>query len=126
MKATETKKLPLGLKLGYGGAEGGVTASQNLVYVFLMIFLTDVDGVMDNADKLISSVDAAAIQRMIAEKTVTGGMIPKIEYALDALENKVEKAHIINGKKRHALLLELFTDEGIGTEVKTEEKKADG
>jgi GPH family glycoside/pentoside/hexuronide:cation symporter len=45
MKATETKKLPLGLKLGYGGAEGGVTASQNLVYVFLMIFLTDVAGI---------------------------------------------------------------------------------
>ncbi len=82
-----------------------------------LILLTDVDGVLDNAQKLISSIDTAAIGKMISEKTVTGGMIPKIEYALDALGKGVEKAHIINGTRRHALLLELFTDKGIGTEV---------
>ena len=54
---------------------------------------------------------------MIAEGSITGGMIPKIEYALDALKNGVEKVPIINGKRRHAMLLELFTDQGIGTEV---------
>ena len=48
---------------------------------------------------------------------ITGGMIPKINYALEALQQGVEKVPIINGKKRHALLLELFTDRGIGTEV---------
>ena len=83
-----------------------------------LIFLTDVDGVLDASDKLISSIEAESIQKMVKEKTITGGMIPKIEYALLALKNGVEKAHIINGKKRHALLLELFTDKGIGTEVK--------
>jgi acetylglutamate kinase len=54
---------------------------------------------------------------MVDEKIISGGMIPKIEYALDALKNGVKKVQIVNGTKRHALLLELFTDKGIGTEV---------
>jgi len=82
-----------------------------------LIFLTDVDGVLDSSGELISSIDMEKINRMLKEKTISGGMIPKIEYAVKALKNGVEKAHIINGKKRHALLLELFTDKGIGTEV---------
>ena len=73
-----------------------------------LIFLTDVDGVLDASDKLISSIEAERIQKMVNAKTITGGMIPKIEYALLAMKNGVEKAHIINGRKRHALLLELF------------------
>ena len=82
-----------------------------------LIFLTDVDGVLDDSGKLISSIISQDIHRMVAAKTVSGGMIPKIECALEALNNGVGKVHIINGKKRHALLLELFTDKGIGTEV---------
>jgi acetylglutamate kinase len=82
-----------------------------------LILLTDVDGVLDKSKKLISSIDAAAIRAMIADKSVTGGMIPKIEYALAAIESGVEKVQIINGTRRHAVLLELFTDQGIGTEV---------
>ncbi|MDY6822211.1 MAG: acetylglutamate kinase [Thermodesulfobacteriota bacterium] len=82
-----------------------------------LILLTDVDGVMDAGGKLISSIDAAAIREMVINGTVAGGMIPKIEYALAALENGVEKVQIINGAKRHSVLLELFTDSGIGTEV---------
>jgi acetylglutamate kinase len=81
------------------------------------ILLTDVDGVMGADKTLISSIDAVAIRQLIEEKTITGGMIPKIEYALDSLQNGVGKTHIINGTKRHALLLELFTDKGIGTQV---------
>ena len=82
-----------------------------------LIFLTDVDGVLDLSGNLISSIDMEDIDRMIKEKTISGGMIPKIEWALEALKNGVEKVHIINGNRRHALLLELFTDKGIGTEV---------
>jgi acetylglutamate kinase len=82
-----------------------------------LILLTDVDGVADADGTLISSIDAAQIGRMIQDQSVSGGMIPKLEYALSALKQGVGKAHIINGKKRHALLLELFTDKGIGTEV---------
>ena len=82
-----------------------------------LIFLTDVDGVLDPEGSLISSVDMAIAHKMVEEKTISGGMIPKVEYALKALQKGVEKVHIVNGKKRHAILLELFTDQGIGTEV---------
>lgn len=82
-----------------------------------LIFLTDVDGILDRKRSLIPSIDANNIRRMIEDKSITGGMIPKIEGALEALKNGVEKVHIINGGKHHALLLELFTDKGIGTEV---------
>ena len=82
-----------------------------------LILLTDVNGVLDAAGNLISSIDRRKIKAMIDDKNISGGMIPKIEYALKALENGVEKVQIINGTKRHAILLELFTDSGIGTEV---------
>ena len=82
-----------------------------------LILLTDVDGVLDTGGNLISSINAEVIQKMIAEKSVTGGMIPKIECAVEALQSGVGKVQIINGKKRHSLLLELFTDKGIGTEI---------
>ena len=82
-----------------------------------LIFLTDVKGVLNLSGELISSIDMEKIDQMIKEKAISGGMIPKIECALEALKNGVEKVHIIDGSKRHALLLELFTDKGIGTEV---------
>ena len=82
-----------------------------------LIFLTDVDGIVDSKGSLISSIDSTAARDLVASSTITGGMIPKIECALEALEQGVEKVPIINGKRRHALLLELFTDKGIGTEV---------
>jgi acetylglutamate kinase len=82
-----------------------------------LVLITDVDGVLDASGSLISSIDADTIRRMIAGKSISGGMIPKIECAVEALKNGVEKVPIINGTKRHALLLELFTDSGIGTEV---------
>ena len=82
-----------------------------------LIYLTDVDGVLDADGKLISSIDAVTIRQLSEAGIITGGMIPKINYALEALQQGVEKVPIINGKKRHALLLELFTDRGIGTEV---------
>ncbi|MCJ8502565.1 acetylglutamate kinase [Desulfatitalea alkaliphila] len=82
-----------------------------------LILMTDVDGVLDEAGRLISSLDADRAREMIASQQITGGMIPKIEYAIEALKGGVKKVPIINGKKRHAILLELFTDQGIGTEV---------
>jgi acetylglutamate kinase len=82
-----------------------------------LILMTDVDGVLDDEGHLISSLDAPTAQEMIARQQITGGMIPKIECAIEALKGGVKKVPIINGKKRHAILLELFTDQGIGTEV---------
>ncbi len=82
-----------------------------------LIYLTDVDGVLDAEGQLISSIGAAAIGRLLEDGTIAGGMIPKIEFALEALHHGVAKVPIINGTRRHALLLELFTHSGIGTEV---------
>jgi acetylglutamate kinase len=82
-----------------------------------LMLLTDVDGVLDQSGQLISSIDAPSIRQMIDDGQITGGMIPKIECALEALRAGVKKVPIINGTKRHAILLELFTDQGIGTEV---------
>ncbi len=82
-----------------------------------LILLTDVDGLLDSNLKLIPSVNAGTIKEMIKTKDIKGGMIPKMECAMDVLEDGVQKAHIINGTRPHALLLELFTDSGIGTQV---------
>ncbi len=82
-----------------------------------LMLVTDVDGVLDTNNKLISSVDALTIKEMIETEEIKGGMIPKVECALDAVKNGVKKSHIINGKLSHAVLLELFTDSGIGTQV---------
>jgi acetylglutamate kinase len=82
-----------------------------------LIFITDVDGLMDVSGKLVSTVDKARARQMIKDKSISGGMIPKMECALEALEQGIEKVQMINGKRSHALLLELFTDRGIGTEV---------
>ena len=82
-----------------------------------LMLLTDVDGVMDEKGELVTSLNRGTAKDMVDGGRITGGMIPKIEYALNALDGGVEKVQIINGKKRHSLLLELFTDKGIGTEV---------
>ncbi|MGD9247063.1 MAG: acetylglutamate kinase, partial [Desulfobacteraceae bacterium] len=82
-----------------------------------LILMTDVDGLLDGKAKLISSINADQARQMIADKGITGGMIPKIQCAVEALRGGVKKVPIINGKRRHAILLELFTDQGIGTEV---------
>ncbi|MCG8640388.1 MAG: acetylglutamate kinase [Desulfobacterales bacterium] len=82
-----------------------------------LMLLTDVDGVMDGEGTMVSTMDGAAIDRMIESGQVKGGMIPKVECAREALKNGVKKSHIINGKLSHAVLLELFTDSGIGTQV---------
>ncbi len=82
-----------------------------------LILLTDVEGVMDKNGSLISSVNAGTMKEMLEEGTISGGMIPKIRCSLEALQNGVNRVHIIDGRKTHAVLLELFTDKGIGTEV---------
>lgn len=82
-----------------------------------LFMMTDVDGVKNSAEQLISSIAADEIRAMIKDGSISGGMIPKIECALDALSGGVGKVTIMNGTRRHALLLELFTVRGSGTEV---------
>ena len=81
------------------------------------ILLTDVEGVLNNEKHLISTMDAEMAERFIREGIVGGGMIPKVRCCLDALREGVKKTHIIDGRVKHAILLEIFTDEGIGTQI---------
>jgi acetylglutamate kinase len=83
-----------------------------------LILLTDVAGVKDRDGSLISSITAEAAETLCNQGTISGGMVPKIKCALEAVKEGVEKAHIIDGRNPHAVLLELFTDKGIGTEVR--------
>ena len=85
-----------------------------------LIMLTDVDGIYrDRNDRtsLISSTTLEELEKMLKEGSIEGGMIPKVESIIRALKGGVDKAHIINGSREHAILLELFTKEGIGTMV---------
>lgn len=82
-----------------------------------LVLLTDVPGVKDATGALIPTLGAARARELIAGGVVAGGMIPKVENALHALEAGVKKVHIIDGRMEHALLLEIFTDRGVGTEL---------
>lgn len=85
-----------------------------------MVLLTDVRGIltdMKNPESLISHATQSEIEAMIESGVIAGGMIPKVRACLRALERGVQKAHIIDGKIPHGLLLEIFTDKGIGTEI---------
>ena len=82
-----------------------------------LILLTDVDGVLDIEEKLLSFLKKSEIDTLVKNKTISGGMIPKVDCCLDALEGGVKETHIINGKIPHAVLLEIFTDSGIGTKI---------
>lgn len=85
-----------------------------------LIYLTDVEGVRTHKDDpttLVSRATGADIERMILDGTVDGGMIPKMQSALHALDNGVDDVHILDGRIPHVLLVELFTDAGIGTMI---------
>ena len=81
------------------------------------LLLTDVEGVKDEKGELIATLDAKRARRLIAQKVISSGMIPKVNCCLEALEGGVTKTHIIDGRVEHAILLEMFTDVGIGTQI---------
>lgn len=82
-----------------------------------LILLTDVEGVLDKDGKLFSSLIQDEVEKLIEKRTISGGMIPKVECCLDALKGGVKETHIIDGRVPHAILLEVFTDSGIGTQI---------
>ena len=82
-----------------------------------LILLTDVAGVLDNEGHLVSSLTRQQAVSLMETGAASGGMIPKIKCCLEALEEGVAKAHILDGRVLHAVLLEIFTDKGIGTEI---------
>jgi acetylglutamate kinase len=82
-----------------------------------LVLMTDTNGVKGADGDIISSLTAEAATQLREEGVIAGGMVPKVQCALDALAGGVRKAHIIDGRIRHAVLLEIFTDTGIGTEI---------
>jgi len=82
-----------------------------------LILLTDIEGVKDKQGQLISTIDIGDVAALIEDETISGGMIPKVNCCVDAVNEGVKKAHIIDGRMKHACLLEIFTDRGIGTAV---------
>ncbi len=96
------------------GAVAGALAAERL------ILLTDVEGVLDRERKLIPKLSIADARALIADGTISGGMIPKIETAIDAVESGVKAAVILDGRIPHVLMLELFTEHGAGTMITAE------
>lgn len=81
------------------------------------VLLTDTDGILDKDGALIPTLSRKEVERLIADGVISGGMLPKVQACLTALDNGVRKTHIVNGTIPHALLLEIFTSEGVGTEI---------
>ncbi len=82
-----------------------------------LILLTDVTGVFDKEGRLLPSLTVEQVRELMKDGTISGGMIPKVNCCLEALAKGVAKTHIIDGRQPHAVLLEVFTREGIGTEI---------
>ncbi len=80
-----------------------------------LILLTNTEGVLDGDGKLLTGLSANDVDKLVDNKTIKGGMLPKVACALDAVKSGVRSAHIIDGRVPHALLLEIFTDLGVGT-----------
>jgi acetylglutamate kinase len=96
----------------FAGAIAGALEATRL------LFLTDVPGVLDTSGKLIDELSADEARALIADGTISGGMIPKVETCMEALKRGVEGVVILNGKVPHVVLLELFTEHGAGTLIK--------
>jgi acetylglutamate kinase len=84
-----------------------------------LILLTNTPGVLDRDGKLLTGLTPKRVDELVAEGTLSGGMLPKIASALDAARSGVRSVHIIDGRVEHALLLEIFTDEGVGTLIRS-------
>jgi acetylglutamate kinase len=83
-----------------------------------LLLLTNTAGLLDKDGRLMTGLSTAAVDRLIADGTIHGGMLPKIKCALSAVNSGVKAAHIIDGRVEHAVLVELFTDEGVGTLIR--------
>jgi acetylglutamate kinase len=102
-------------------ADEAAAAVAAALGAYKVVFMTDVEGWLadpDESSTLVSETDVPTLRRALAEGKVVGGMLPKLKACADAVEGGVGHAHIVDGRKPHSLLLELFTDAGIGTKVR--------
>jgi acetylglutamate kinase len=86
-----------------------------------LVLMTNTAGVLDQKGNLLTGLSASEIEALFADGTIHGGMLPKIGSALDAVKNGVKSSHIIDGRVEHALLLEVLTNEGVGTMIRADE-----
>jgi len=89
-----------------------------------LIMLTNTKGVLDSEGKVLTGLSQDEVQELIRDGVITGGMLPKVRSALDAVNSGVKAAHIIDGRVKHAVLLELMTDHGVGTLIHGHRGKA--
>jgi acetylglutamate kinase len=121
----QNKFIPVIAPVGVG--KGGETYNINAdlvagevaeaLHAEKLILMTDIEGVKDKKGTLLSTLKESQARRMIQDGVVGSGMIPKVECCINALKGGVEKTHIIDGRVKHVVLLEIFTKEGVGTEV---------
>ncbi|MCD6093539.1 MAG: acetylglutamate kinase [Candidatus Omnitrophica bacterium] len=126
-KLLEEKKIPVISPLGKNSQDVyNINADQAAAEISLelraekLVLLTDVLGILAEENKessLISTLHIKEVNSLIKREIVTGGMVPKVQAGVKALQHKVNKVHIIDGRIKHSLLLEIFTDQGIGTEI---------
>jgi len=124
-KTLKDWKVPVITSVGTGkngkryniNADAAAAAIASILNAKKLIFMTDVRGVLDDKGRLITSINSKKISSLIKRKVISGGMIPKANYGLSAIKAGVEKVHIIDGRIPHALLLEIFTNSGIGTMI---------
>ena len=120
------KKIPLIVPMGIGEdnniyninadvAAGAIAKELNARRLLLM---TDVEGVLDKSKNLISEINSSMANEMVNNKTIAGGMIPKIKTCLDAVNNGVTGVVIVDGRKQHSILFEIFSDKGAGTLIR--------
>ena len=119
------KYIPVIAPIGRG--ENGETLNINADFVASkiaaalkaekLLLMTDIEGVKDKKHKLISELNRKEVEKLIRTKVIKDGMVPKVQCCLDALKAGVSKTHIIDGRIKHSLLLEIFTPEGVGTQI---------
>ena len=121
--------IPVIAPIGVGAAGEAYNINADLVAGKLaetlraekLVLMTNTTGVLDKHGTLLTGLTASEIDRLFADGTIHGGMLPKIGSALDAVKNGVKSSHIIDGRVEHALLLEVLTNEGVGTMIRADE-----
>ena len=120
------KKIPLIVPMGIGednniyniNADVAAGAIAKELKARRLLLMTDVEGVLDKSKNLISEINSSMASEMLENKTIAGGMIPKIKTCLDAVNNGVTGVVIVDGRKQHSILFEIFSDKGAGTLIR--------
>ena len=126
LKEVNSNKVPIIVPMGKGednkkyniNADTAAGAIAKKINARRLLLMTDVEGVLDKDKKLISEINSITAAEMMENETISGGMIPKINTCLDAVENGVTGVVIVDGRKSHSILFELFSDKGAGTLIR--------